>query len=44
METFDRKLRAYDRSWEIQGVNRALARADGSVLLVCAGSTRLFIP
>lgn len=44
VETFDRKLRAYDRSWEIQGVNRVLARADGSVLLVSAGSTKLFIP
>lgn len=44
VETYDRKLRAYDRSWEVQGINRALARADGSVLLVSAGSTKLFIP
>ena len=44
VQTYDRKLRAYDRSWAIQGLNRAIARADGTVLLVGNASTKLYIP
>ena len=44
VQVFDRKLRVYDHSMNIVGANQAIARSDGSVLLVGSGNTRLYIP
>ncbi len=44
LQTYDRKLTEYDRSWDTLGATRIIARADGTALLIAAGGTRLFIP
>ncbi|MBO4418420.1 MAG: hypothetical protein J5789_01135 [Oscillospiraceae bacterium] len=44
VQTFDRQLSAYDRSWDVLSATRAIARSDGTVLLVGSGGTKLFIP
>ncbi len=40
----DRKLEIYDREQDVPAANRALARTDGTVLLVSNGQTTLYIP
>lgn len=40
----DRKLEVYDETGEQTAANRALARKDGSVLLVSNGQTSLYLP
>lgn len=42
--TYDRRLHARDSSPDTAGATRALARSDGTVLLICAGTTKLLIP
>ena len=44
LQTFDRKLAVYDRSWDVLAATQVIARPDGTVLLVGSGGTRLFIP
>ena len=44
VQTYDRRLAPFDRSWDVLSANRVVARADGTVLLVGNGSTKLFIP
>ena len=44
VQTLDRKLNVYDRSWDVLAATRAIVRPDGSVLLVGSGGTKLFIP
>ena len=44
VQTFDRNLSAYDRSWDVLSSSRAIARPDGTVLLVGNSETKLFIP
>lgn len=40
----DRKLEIYNREQDLPAANRALARTDGTVLLVSNGQTALYIP
>lgn len=40
----DRKLEIYDRTQDVPAANRALARTDGTVMLVSNGQTTLYIP
>ena len=44
LRTYDRRLKLFDRSWDVLGAARAIARPDGTVLLVSGGGTKLFIP
>lgn len=44
LQSFDRKLAVYDRSWDVLSATRVVARPDGTVLLVGSGGTKLFIP
>lgn len=44
LQTFDLNLKVQDRSWDVLSASRALARADGTVLLVGNNNTKLFIP
>ena len=44
LQTYDRRLNARDRDWDVQGFARVLARPDGTALLVGSGTTKLFIP
>ena len=44
LQTFDRKLAVFDRSWDVLAATQVIARPDGTVLLVGSGGTRLFIP
>ena len=44
IQTCDRKLSIYDRSWDILSATRGIARPDGTVLLVGGGGTKLYIP
>lgn len=44
LQTLDRKLKVYDRSWDVLSATRAIVRPDGTVLLVGSGGTKLFIP
>lgn len=44
LQTYDRKLTEYDRSWDTLGATRVVARDDGTALLIAGGGTKLFIP
>ena len=44
LRTYDRRLKLYDRSMDVLGATEAIARDDGTVLLVSGGGTKLFIP
>ena len=44
LQTYDRKLSEYDRSWDTMGATRVIARDDGTALLIAGGGTKLFIP
>ncbi len=44
LQTYDRKLSAYEHSVEIQAATRVIVRADGTALLIGSGGTKLFIP
>jgi hypothetical protein len=44
LQTYDRRLNAYDRSWDVLAATDVIARPDGTALLVGSGGTKLFIP
>lgn len=44
LQTYDRRLKPYDRCWDILTATRVVARADGTALLIGSGGTKLFIP
>ena len=44
LRSYDRRLKLYDRSWDVLGATEAIVREDGTVLLVSGGGTKLFIP
>ena len=44
LQTYDRRLNAYDRSRDVLGAARVVARSDGTALLIASGGTKLFIP
>ena len=44
LQTFDRRLNSFDRSWDVLSATRCIARPDGTVLLAGNGGTKLFIP
>ena len=44
LQTYDRKLTAYEHSVEIQAATRVIVRADGTALLIGSSGTKLFIP
>ena len=44
VQTFDRQLKAMDRSWDVLSATQAIARPDGTVLLICGSETKLYIP
>ncbi len=44
VQTFDRQLKAIERSWDVITATQAVARPDGTVLLIGSSETKLFIP
>ena len=44
LQTYDRKLKEYDRSEDVLAATRVIARSDGTALLIVSGGTKLFIP
>lgn len=44
VQTYDRRLKPYDRSWDTLGITRVIARSDGTALLLGSSGTKLFIP
>lgn len=44
LQTYDRHLVPYDRTWDVPGAVRVVARPDGTALLIASSGTKLFIP
>ena len=44
LQSYDRHLELYERSWDTQAATRVIARTDGTALLVGSGGTKLYIP
>lgn len=44
VQTYDCNLDVRDRSWDVLSITKAIARPDGTVLLVGSSETKLYIP